>query len=96
MRSGTRDEPQGRGGAFVADVGAVLLAWVAVIALENLVVGVGWREQYAGSWEMAHARYYLSPIALAVGLPLAVMVVAIGRLIAARDALAILQAVEEC
>ena len=68
------------------DVGAVLTVWLVVFALENIVVGVGWNAtQFAGSWEMAHARYYLTPIALAAALPLAALVVAMGRLVAARN-----------
>ncbi|NVL67904.1 hypothetical protein, partial [Escherichia coli] len=50
-----------------------------------VVVGIGWREQFAGSWEMAHARYYLTPIAVAVTLPLAVVMVALGRVVATRS-----------
>ena len=76
---------EGRGTAFVADVGAVLFAWIVVVVIENLVIGLGWREQFAGSWEMAHARHYVSPIAIAVMLPVAVVVVVIGRLVARRE-----------
>ncbi|HSO40237.1 MAG TPA: sulfatase-like hydrolase/transferase [Labilithrix sp.] len=71
--------------AFAADVGMILLAWILLLGLENLVVGVGWREQFVGSWEMAHARYHLSPIAIATGLPLAVVAAGLGRLVAARQ-----------
>jgi HEAT repeat protein len=70
----------------MADVGGVVATWVALIALENAVVGVVWREQFAGSWEMAHARYYVAPIAVACALPAAVVAVLIARLIAARQA----------
>ena len=74
---------------FAADVGAVVLVWIAVIAIENLIIGLVWRQQFVGSWEMAHARYYVSPIAVSALLPFAVMVVALGRLVAARDARAV-------
>ena len=70
---------------FVADVGGVVAMWIVMFALENVVVGVGWRAQFAGSWEMAHARYYLTPIAVAAALPLAVVAVALGRLVVARN-----------
>jgi HEAT repeat protein len=69
---------------FVTDVGGVLSAWIVMVALENFVVGLAWRAQFAGSWEMAHARYHLSPIALAVAMPAAVVTVAVARLVAAR------------
>ena len=70
---------------FVADVGGVMAMWIVMFALENVVVGVGWRAQFAGSWEMAHARYYLTPIAIAAALPLSLVAVALGRLVAARN-----------
>ncbi len=70
---------------FAADVGGVLAMWIAMFAVENVVVGVRFREQFAGSWEMAHARYYLTPIAVAAALPLAIAVVLLGRLVAARN-----------
>lgn len=77
-----RDE--GRVRMFLVDVGSVLAAWILLIALENLVVGIGWRDQFVGSWEMGHARNYLSPIALACATPAAVLVVTLARLVAAR------------
>jgi arylsulfatase A-like enzyme len=67
------------------DVGAVLTTWLVMFALENIVVGVGWNAEFAGSWEMAHARYYLTPLALAAALPLAAALVAIGHLVSARS-----------
>jgi arylsulfatase A-like enzyme len=70
---------------FVADVGGVIAMWMVMFALENVVVGVGWRAQFAGSWEMAHARYYLTPIAVAAALPFAVIAVGLGRLVVARN-----------
>ena len=51
------------------DLGGVMTVWTVMCLLENLVVGVGWSAEFAGSWEMAHARYYLTPIAVAVALP---------------------------
>jgi arylsulfatase A-like enzyme len=71
--------------AFAADVGGVVAVWIVMFAIENLVVGVGWSAQFAGSWEMAHARYYLTPIAVALALPIAACVVAMARLVAARN-----------
>jgi len=74
---------------FATDVGGVLATWIAFLALENLVVGVAERDQFAGSWEMAHARYFVSPVAIAAVVPLAVAVVALGSLWAARRATAL-------
>jgi arylsulfatase A-like enzyme len=82
-----RDRGTERAGSvdFVADVGGVMAMWIVMFALENIVVGVGFQAQFAGSWEMAHARYYLTPIAIAAALPLALLAVAVGRLVAARN-----------
>lgn len=51
--------------------GAIVLAFVLLLAAENLVIGYGYRSMFTGSWEMAYARLYASPIALAALLPLA-------------------------
>jgi len=75
-----------RGAALLADVGGVIAAWIGLFAIENLVVAIVWREQFAGSWEMGHARYYLTPIALAAVAPLALVTVLVGRLVAERRA----------
>ncbi len=84
---GEDERTRGRGSDglrdFVADVGGVIAMWIVMFALENVVVGVGWRAQFAGSWEMAHARYYLTPIAVAAALPFAAIAVGLGRLVAA-------------
>ena len=61
------------------DAGGVLAAWLLFLALENVVVGVGCRSLFAGSWEMAAARYQVTPIALAALLPLSFGAVAIAR-----------------
>jgi arylsulfatase A-like enzyme len=80
-----RDESWPPALGLARDVGAVLGAWLVMFLLENIVVGIGFRDEFAGSWEMAHARYYLTPIALAAALPGAVLAVALGRLVAARN-----------
>ncbi len=71
---------------FVRDVGLVLASFVALLALENLVVGLGWRAEIAGSFEMAVVRTHVAPLALAASIPIAVALVLLGRLIAARRA----------
>jgi arylsulfatase A-like enzyme len=75
--------------AFVFDVGLVLSAWAVLVALENLVVGIAYRTELVASWEMGHARLYLSPIALGAVFPLALVVVGASRLAAARHARAL-------
>lgn len=71
---------------FDRDVGLVLASFVALLALENLVVGIGWRAEVAGAWEMAVVRTHVGPLALAASIPFAIALVAVGRLIAARNA----------
>jgi arylsulfatase A-like enzyme len=78
-----RDEPVR---AFVFDVGAVSAAWAVLVAIENFVVGLAYRSEIVASWEMSHARLYLSPIALGASFPLAVGAVVVARLVAARRA----------
>jgi arylsulfatase A-like enzyme len=68
---------------FAFDVGLVLASWALLLALENFVVGVGWREQFVASWEMGHARRFLSPIALGAAFPLALVAVLVARLVEA-------------
>ena len=80
---------RGRVRDFLADVGGVILVWIALVALENLAVGIGWEAQFAGSWEMAHARRFLSPIAIALSVPAAVLLVVLARLVAARHVRAV-------
>ena len=78
------EPPRGPRATIASDVGLVLLAWIVLVGLESLVVGLGFREQFVGSWEMAHARYHVSPIAVGLGLPLALVAVGLGHLFAAR------------
>src|SRR2546425_10238364 len=58
-----------------ARAGCVLGAWLALIGLERVAVGLGYRALFAGSWEMAHARRFVTPIALAALLPLSAIAV---------------------
>jgi arylsulfatase A-like enzyme len=75
-----------RARAFAFDVGLVVVAWLALLLLENLVVGLAWRSELVAPWEMGHARRYLTPIALGASFPLAVGAVLVARLAAARRA----------
>jgi arylsulfatase A-like enzyme len=54
--------------------GCVLVAWFVALAVENVVIGVAYRDVFAGSWEMALARRYLTPLALGALLPAAIAV----------------------
>ncbi|MDB4943317.1 MAG: Choline-sulfatase, partial [Labilithrix sp.] len=74
-----------RRAALAVDTGAVLAVWTLALVLENLFIGLGYRTEFVGSWEMAHSRYAATPIAIAIALPLAALVVGVGRLVAARQ-----------
>ena len=69
---------------FDRDVGLVLASFVVLLVIENLAVGIGYRSEFASSWEMGSARLYLSPIALALSIPIALAAVLIARLAAGR------------
>jgi len=70
--------------AGLVDIGGVIAAWIVLLAIENLAVGIGYRDHFVGSWEMAHARMYASPVALALAPPLAAAAVALSRLVSLR------------
>lgn len=74
---------------FARDVGAIVVSWMVLIALENAVVGRAFQAQFAGPWEMAHAWRLVSPIAVAVALPAAVIFAAVGWLVAHRKTYAV-------
>ncbi len=65
----------------VRDVGGVLLSWTVFVAAELMVVGVTCRELFAGNEELLLARNLVTPIALAMLVPGAVAVVALGHLV---------------
>lgn len=69
---------------FDRDVGAVLASFIVLLVVENLVIGIAYRAEFAGSWEMASARTYLSPIALAASVPIALVCATLGRLVVER------------
>lgn len=64
----------------------MLAAFVVLLAIENLAVGIGYRSEFASSWEMGSARRYLSPIALALSSPIALVAVLVARLATGRRA----------
>lgn len=67
---------------FARDVGLVLATFVVLLTIENLAVGLGYRSEFVGPWEMGSARLYLSPIALAMAIPVALSAVLVARLAA--------------
>lgn len=74
-----RGEGARAAGMFLRDLGLVLASWVLVLAVENLAVGLGYRALFVGTWEMADARLYVSPIALAASAPFALACVVAAR-----------------
>ena len=60
--------------------GGVLAGFILLLALENLVVGVGWRHLFVAPWEMGIARTHASPIALALLAPIALAFVLLAAL----------------
>jgi arylsulfatase A-like enzyme len=71
--------------AWVRDVGGVLVAWAFVVVAEFVVIGITCRGLFAGNWELLLARKTVGSVALAMLVPAAFVVVAVGRL-AARSA----------
>ena len=67
-------------------MGLVLVAFIVLLFIENLAIGLGYRAEFVSAWEMGSARANLSPIALALASPVAISSVLIGRLAAARRA----------
>ncbi|HVJ89484.1 MAG TPA: sulfatase-like hydrolase/transferase [Labilithrix sp.] len=67
-------------------MGLVLTAFIALVALENLAIGLGYRSEFVSTWEMRCARLYLSPITLGLVLPTAIAIVLTARLAEARRA----------
>jgi arylsulfatase A-like enzyme len=65
----------------VRDLGGVLLSWAVLVALEFVVIGVTCRGLFAGNWELILGRKLVGPIALAMLVPAALVVVLEGRLI---------------
>ncbi len=61
-------------------IGAILAAWLLLIAGEHLAVGIGYRALFAGTWEMASARTLVTPILYAALGPLAVLAYLVSRL----------------
>jgi len=66
----------------VRDLGGVLVSWTLLIVAEFVVIGVVCRSLFAGNWELVQGRKLVGPIALAMLMPGAAVVVAVGRVAA--------------
>ncbi len=75
-------EQRGMATGLLTEAGGVLLAWMFVLAAENVGVGLGYRALFAGSWEMALARTNLTPLLLGALVPAAFVAAATGRVVA--------------
>jgi len=67
------------------DAAAVMAVWAGLLFAENTVLGLLWRDQFSGVWEIALARYSVIPLAF-VGLAPAAVLVALGWRVAQRAA----------
>lgn len=56
---------------LLGDIATLLAGFVAAILLEQLAVGLGYRELFTGPWELGEARLYAVPIMLAGLVPVA-------------------------
>lgn len=85
---------KGRGAAsaardVVVDACGVVAAWTALLLVENVAVAALCRDLFSGAWEVAHARWFLTPVALVVLAPCALVAVGLGRLWERREARAL-------
>jgi HEAT repeat protein len=60
------------GGAWV-DASAVVVAWTACALTENVAVGLLWRDQFSGAWEVELGRRLVVPVAVALLAPLSAL-----------------------
>jgi len=73
---GERPVPsRGLAASLALAAGNVVVAWLVLLAIENVAVGLGYRRLFVAPWEMALARKYVTPIALALLAPAAPLVV---------------------
>ncbi len=66
---------------LLVEAGGILVAWVALLVAENLLVGIAYRDMFAGSWEMGLARTHLSPILFAALVPASLVLAACARVV---------------
>ncbi len=65
---------------YFVDVGRVLAAWTAALALEHVWVGITQRAELAGAWELWPARTAAAPIFVGASLALACVCAGLARL----------------
>ncbi|HSQ67377.1 MAG TPA: sulfatase-like hydrolase/transferase [Polyangiaceae bacterium] len=71
------------------DVGRVLAGWAALLAVEHFVVGVAYRDEFAGAWELWPARIAAAPLFMGLALFAAAGCVALARLSSSPDPVAV-------
>jgi len=72
----SRDEPREMVASAALDAAAILLAWGGAILAENVALGLLWRDQFSGPWEVSQARHVVAPTAVALLTPVAAVVAA--------------------
>ena len=74
--------------AIFVDTSAIILAWLATLLVENVVLGAAWGGEFTGAWEVTQVRRLVVPMALAGLAPVAIAVVGWWRVasLAARGA----------
>ncbi|MGA2448201.1 MAG: sulfatase [Polyangiaceae bacterium] len=74
-------------GGWWVDAVAVVVAWAGCSFAENAAVGLLWRDQFSGSWEIELGRRIVVPVAIALLAPISVVACLVfrGAQRAARD-----------
>jgi arylsulfatase A-like enzyme len=60
---------------LAADLSAVVLAWLAALLVENIVLGAAWGTEFSGAWEVTQVRRLVVPMAVAGLAPASVTLV---------------------
>ena len=74
--------------AWSLDVARVLFAWLVLLAIEQIVISLAFRDLLAGAWEAGLIRNVVTPLALVASAPLAPLAVALLRRMRASAAVA--------
>ncbi|MGH7270605.1 MAG: hypothetical protein ACREJ3_09255, partial [Polyangiaceae bacterium] len=64
----------------IVDAATVVVAWAVALLAENVAVGLLWRDQFLGPWEISLARHAAVPLTLAALAPISFAAVAVWRL----------------
>jgi hypothetical protein len=57
------------------DAAAVVAAWAVMVLVESVAIAVLWKTEFSAAWEVARARRFVAPIALAALAPVSLVVV---------------------